>query len=245
VDGTVLPGVADTAFCSMPCCSSTDCPDGSVCYASGTPGNYCVSTQVLGIAATGASLGGATCTGNGDCRSGTCDSGGHCLDTCCTDTSCGAGAFCSLDETVPASLHQGFYCLAESPAGSPPGGMCSMPSDCSSNACLCGPDDCAVIPGTCTTECCGSTGCGTSGNSCLVNKTNGTDSIIACATSNMSGAFGSNCSQDDKCTSQVCDTSPGKCTDFCCVDQDCATFGNYVCRPRSTAPHYLICVRGS
>jgi hypothetical protein len=59
------------------------------------------------------------------------------------------------------------------------------------------------------------------------------------------GAFDAGCSQDDKCASQVCDNAAGKCTDFCCVDQDCASFGTYVCRPRVAAPHYLICVRGS
>jgi hypothetical protein len=239
-DNTVLPGLADTPFCTTACCSSNDCPAGSVCYASGTPGSYCVPAALLNIAATGTALGGATCAANGDCRSGTCDTSGTCLDTCCSDSSCQGGAFCALDETTPATIHQGFYCLAESPPGVPPDGTCFGNADCSSNACL--------QIGTCTTNCCGAGSCGAAGgNSCGTNKTSmtGNDSVNVCGTGSNGGEFGTNCGQDTACTSQVCDTSPGKCTDFCCVDTDCAGFGNYVCRPRTSAPHYLICVRAS
>jgi hypothetical protein len=102
--------------------------------------------------------------------------------------------------------------------------------------------------GTCTSNCCGAASCTASGgNACGTNMTSSQDSVNVCGTSTTGSAFGSQCTQDDKCSSQVCDTALGKCTDFCCVDQDCAGFGTgYVCRPRtSSSPAYLICVKSS
>jgi hypothetical protein len=245
-DNTVLavPSMPSLSICTQVCCTSGDCPDGSVCYASGTPGNYCVPIGLLSITSTGAALGGAECGDNGDCRSGTCDPDtGNCVDTCCSDSSCSAGTFCAIDQNTPGTLHQGFYCLAESPPGASAGSTCEEPTDCSSNACL--------MIGTCTSNCCGAASCSaTDGNVCGTNPTStpsSGDSVNVCATNPGGMPFGSPCTEDDKCTSQVCDMAQGKCTDFCCVDQDCAGFGTgYVCRPRTgSTPPFLICVKSS
>ena len=66
--------VMGMSFCTQPCCTSADCPPHTVCFATGGGGNYCVSPKWIGRSGgLGTGLGGATCTGDADCRSGLCN----------------------------------------------------------------------------------------------------------------------------------------------------------------------------
>jgi hypothetical protein len=88
--GTVAAGgVADASagVCTKACCTSTDCDKGSVCFATGAGGNYCVPGAVVGDRSTTGplnALGGTLCDAGTSCRSGLCALEGFCAETCCT-----------------------------------------------------------------------------------------------------------------------------------------------------------------
>src|SRR6185312_2894686 len=78
----IMQAAGVSGFCTRPCCVSSDCPSGTVCYASGEGGQYCVDPTWLGRAKpTSNRSGGAACTSNSDCLSGLC-AGSICADTC-------------------------------------------------------------------------------------------------------------------------------------------------------------------
>jgi hypothetical protein len=55
--------------------------------------------------------------------------------------------------------------------------------------------------------------------------------------------FGQSCTRDSECRTQLCNTSVGSCTDVCCVDGDCTSYGaGLVCRPALSG--HLVCVKG-
>jgi hypothetical protein len=246
-DSSVLPGLANNGFfCTKTCCTSSDCPSGDVCYLSGAPGNYCVGEQLLDpTGEIGTGQGGASCTMGSDCRSGNCTSS-HCVDTCCTDASCASGAFCAATTAV-VNGQTGFLCTAEDAEGDS-GDFCTDndtvddTGECNSG--VCGDDF------KCTPMCCGAASCTSSGfKSCqryeIPNGSSGNDYIDICAGASSGSAFGSACMTDSDCSSTVCDPSAKTCTDYCCVDSDCAGFGTtYVCRPAEDTPRYLICIQG-
>ncbi len=73
-----------TSICTQPCCTSADCPGGTVCFGTGGGGNYCIAPHWIGRSGEmGEGPGGTSCTGDSDCRSGLC-SMSTCADTCCS-----------------------------------------------------------------------------------------------------------------------------------------------------------------
>ena len=217
-------------FCTKPCCTSTDCGAGTVCYATSTGGSYCVlpawlqrSTQL------GAATGGATCSGNADCRSGLC-SGQACADTCCSTAQstkdCSSGTTCSFG-TFPGvpTFDQGSVAYCGQGGSGTNGASCNFPSDCESTLCY---------RGFCQNACRNTPDCGGGGYTCgwyRDSTSTATGVYAVCAsTSNGSAPQGSSCISDSDCASDFCDQASSKCTDVCFADGDCTASG-WRCRP--------------
>jgi len=194
------------SFCTQSCCSSADCDPSTVCFGTGAGGNYCVDPAWLSRSATlGILLGGAGCSGDGDCRSGLC-AAGACVDTCCStaqaSTACASGATCNLG-TFPGvgsfDTHRTGFCNASTTAcGFSPCSACRTSSDCS------------VIDQVC---------------SYAAAAVGSTDIVATCEPPAPGpGAQGAACSSGSACASGYCDTvsSPsGECSDVCFIDTDC------------------------
>ena len=148
-------GGSGTGFCAEPCCTSSDCDmnDGgvgaTVCFATGSGGNYCVPPAWLedrGVIGPSSNPGGAACAAGGTaCRSGLCVSG-ICEDTCCSNyamNECATGSVCRFGP-FPGSgfdTHEAAHCVASSgPPGNTGNMQCNMNSDCRSNLCIINPD---------------------------------------------------------------------------------------------------------
>jgi hypothetical protein len=246
---TILGSVAPSAgACTEPCCVSSDCPAGLVCYAAGTGGNYCVDPSTLsGRSATvGEGAGGAACSTNSDCRSGSCE-GQKCADSCCSNAGCSNGTICGLGSDGT------FGCMA--PAGRDSGSdNCNQDSDCQDSVCLN-----YTITGRCAVPCCGSSTCapidlGFAGSYTTIcyeldnqyesSLGNNVAPVCAYVTDNVgSGAVGASCSSNSDCRSDLCLSGEG-CSDVCCTDADCAAGGdNWKCRPTTVGSgQYLRCV---
>lgn len=222
-DGTLLtPTIVATSgpVCTKPCCRSSDCPSGLVCFAPGTGGRYCVPvTQVAGRDApsNGGAAGGATCAKNSDCRSGLCTST-KCQDTCCSTTDCSGGAQCRF---VTLSGHDTWACAATAATGNP-NDVCFGDADCKSNLCY------PTTGSRCRPPCCGQKSCtdlGFASARCSVRQA-GPDSVNLCLFSISGFAnVGDTCSADGDCKTDFCDPDTSKCADVCCTDADCAPFG--------------------
>jgi hypothetical protein len=230
---TVLNGLESDSICSQTCCKSENCPTGFVCAATGTGGRYCLDPSKIGRSAPGTSSGGATCSGNDGtgCRSGLCTDG-KCVDTCCSDTDCTNGTSCIYQQV---GGHGVFACGAPGSGHQPGNSDCSSNSRCDSDLCV----DIGTGGGTCIQPCCTSAAnaCGSVEGvnlSCIENGLSGqSDLFLSCtgATGTKNGAFGSPCTTNDDCLSNMCDTGGSKaCTDVCCTDADC---NGEVCRPDS------------
>jgi len=221
------------SFCTMPCCTSTDCPGGTVCFAAvsnSTGGNYCVDpTWLMRNDGTGSGIGGASCPiGNRDCRSGLCQSG-FCADTCCStsasSTEC-SGTECRFADFPGLAPFDKSFVAWCGPGGTKGNGAtCSQPSDCESELCV------GSFNGNCSNACRNTTDCGGQGQSCAY-VTIGTNIgvIAACAPGGGSKSEGEACSSDTECQSQFCDATSKECTDVCFGDQDCTATG-WKCRP--------------
>src|SRR6516162_4307360 len=53
VGPTLFQAAGSNQFCTQACCTSVDCPAGTVCFASGEGGQYCVDPAWLGRATPG------------------------------------------------------------------------------------------------------------------------------------------------------------------------------------------------
>jgi len=251
------------SFCTQPCCSSSDCGDGTVCLAAGsatgtsmnsTVGNYCVDPALLSRVTTlGTAIGGAACQTGRDCRSGLCGSNGFCADTCCStgqsSTEC-SGSLCRFG-TFPgaSSFDNGYTSWCGSGGSSPNGATCTRPSDCQSELCTSGGGNFS----TCNDACLNTPDCGGQGMSCTyVSVTSSgsgatTEVVAACVTGAGTKAEGSTCTSDGECESQFCDAS-GVCTDVCFTDAGCTKSG-WHCRPEQvqlpTGGSYTVLLCGS
>lgn len=246
------------SICTRPCCTSLDCRADFVCYAAGTGGNYCVpKTAAPGPAratgALGGGQGGASCNGNGDCRSGLCGPTHKCLDTCCADGQCQNGTSCGLSTDVGGAV---FQCV-DSPGSRGQNSSCSRDSDCKSGICFNYGDN--TFPERhCVSVCCGSANCGTvdlgfgavypaacydatSADAPIFQSS--TDAICLGVQSVGGTPLGGNCSQNGDCRSYRCLATAKKCTDVCCTDADCAAAGaGWSCRPTPVGnANYLRC----
>jgi len=209
--------------CTKPCCTSEDCPDSMICIGTGTGGSYCVAPNATSRPKLGTESGGSSCAAGSECRSGLC-LGGKCADTCCRSAQCAAGSKCTV---MPVDTISVFACGTAGAIADK--GSCneSEPFECSSGQC---------INGSCRPKCCGRANAMSLGfEYCKIGPyLSGTDLVNSAMGpfKTPTGEFGTTCGADDDCKSHVCDNTK-KCSDICCVDDDCPT--GYVCRPLSGA----------
>jgi hypothetical protein len=241
VDGTVLP-TATNGVCTRPCCASQDCNDGTfVCSPTGA-GSYCVKGSLVTRTpnATGKSAG-ASCSGDGECRSGKCDPVQKiCVDACCRDSDCGSNVCAAGDlDGVTA-----FVCtLIDSTLGK--SGQSCYDGIADRNF-LCESDFCQN--GTCRPHCCGVASCPSAQgyNECRYAKLSSAGDVGAvCAYPNTTppgGDAGATCGQGSDCKSAICDPVTSTCVEACCVDRDCPQ--GYLCKPLTqTSPRALACLK--
>ncbi len=217
------------SFCTQACCSSADCPPSTVCFGTGGGGSYCVSPGWIGRQTElGGGVGGATCSGDGACRSGLCVNG-TCADTCCSNSpqsvTCATGTVCRYS-TFPGKTfdtHETAWCgaaIGNSAAGAP----CAVDATCQSGKC--GLTRCEAV---CRT----STDCSGTGQQCsygLAPTTlpSNTDIVAGCMSGAGVSANGIACMANGDCQSDFCDGNR-LCTDVCATDADCK--GGLHCRP--------------
>lgn len=226
---TDLYAVLGMAVCTKPCCTSGDCPNGTVCFGTGGGGNYCVLPKWIGRnSGLGGGQGGASCSAPADCRSGVC-SMSKCADTCCSSASapqaaeCASGTVCRFAQ-FPGNgfdTHETAWC---GPAiGTTAGGMtCVVDNTCQSGKCN---------VGRCEAVCRNSTDCGT-GLACSYGLAPTTlptnkDIILGCMQAGPT-PNGSNCTSNSDCQSAFCEitstsSANGTCADACATDADCKT----------------------
>jgi hypothetical protein len=247
--GQPIVEAAGGNVCTVPCCTSRDCPNDFVCLGAGTGGNYCVSKVLVATQTLGSGGGGDTCTRDADCRSGACDTGRQrCIDTCCKHDDCANGDACT---------RRSFRSRTTFACGAPPGtredfATCTSNNDCRSGVCA------AVgVAGRCVPTCCGSDQCATVDAGfgvrtkllCAVTTTSGNDRVPTCIQQKRgsgTGGIGTPCTTGSQCASDRCYIPAGGgggCTDVCCKDSDCGGSG-WVCRPIPVGDtgFYLRCV---
>jgi hypothetical protein len=236
--GTALYAAAGSqSFCTTTCCSSGDCADGSVCFASAIGGNYCVNPVWLQRSAQlGTAVGGATCMSGRDCRSGLCSvppppapPTGTCADTCCTTsdtTQCAAGNVCRFGPFPGAvPLDRGFVAQCGHGGTGPNGSACTFAYQCASELC--------DLTYGCVNPCRSTAGCSASGESCVyINPPppNNGAIVAACYGVPGTGAQGTQCTDGTQCATQFCDPTTRQCTDVCFANSDCTKSG-WWCRP--------------
>lgn len=230
-------------ICTTPCCNSGECAPSFVCFNGGTGGGYCVPAPLAQRqpATAGGRQPGATCSANAECRSGLCTgTPRRCLDTCCTQGECAAGATCRLQEVAaPGPSHVIWVCAAaESGATKQPGDQCADSTECASDNCV------GIGTGRiCRPPCSNTASCKSvfPNGHCLYGSS-GSDFFKFCfsLTVNSRSAAGVTCNDDSTCQSDYCDGDLKKCANVCAKDTDCAA--SEACRPSAANTPYLRCV---
>jgi hypothetical protein len=236
VGSSLLAAAGGKPFCSRPCCTSADCDPGTVCFASGQGGSYCVSPAWLSRSAPGSAPGGSACSTNGQCRSGLC-SAGACADTCCSlaasSQECVNGAQCTFANFPGAGFDTHFTgrCAAPPPAtGYEVGMACQVDSDCKGGVC-------AIEPtfNACAAPCRSSAECG-NGYACLFYEESGsTDIELACLPWGVTADQGAPCTTNTDCRGDWCN-STRRCSGPCVTDADCTVPG-WHCTPQVNGPY--------
>ncbi len=241
-------------ICTIPCCTSSECPRDALCYATGAGGNYCVPQAAFKITAPlGTTLAGLACESDTDCRSGSCEpKSKRCIDACCGDQNCGAGTTCRLATSFRGKTS--FACQAGN-GTTAPNAACRTNADCGDGYCY----DYGGGYAFCVNPCCGSSACGsvffgfpyyfTQALSCTDSPVGTLGDVASVCNGQKQGTgtrrIGEDCTSDSSCASELCRTisdNVKKCTDVCCTDTDCASVG-WVCRPTSVQNSlYLRCV---
>lgn len=217
-----LSAVVGMPICTKPCCTSGDCPGGTVCFGTGGGGNYCVLPKWIGRNnGLGTGQGGASCSGPADCRSGVCNMGA-CADTCCSNSppaQCSSGTVCRFAQFPGKGFdtHEVAWC-GPAIGNIANGTICAVDNTCQSGKCNV----------RCEAVCRNSSECGT-GLACSygfaptlpTNK----DIIEGCMQVGPT-PDGSNCTSNSDCQSAFCETSStstgsGTCADACATDADC------------------------
>jgi hypothetical protein len=235
--GTGLYNAAGKSnFCSQPCCTSSDCPTDTVCFATGQGGNYCVNPTWLGRAIpAGSTAGGGACGRNADCRSGLCI-GNYCVDTCCSTpngaTECTGGESCQIGNFPGTStVDQNFsaFCNYAPGANGQDGSNCGSNGSCQSNLC-------AMFTGEASSHCrdaCRNDADCTGNDTCVYVITaqmgSPTPIVAACAPGAGNVAMGTTCDMTTNCKG-FCDPTAMKCTSPCFSDADCAGVSGWHCR---------------
>jgi hypothetical protein len=236
VGSALYKAAGKSNFCTTPCCTSKDCPPGTVCYATGQGGDYCVNPAWIGrTTPAGTTAGGGNCYRNADCRSGLC-SGNYCVDTCCSTpnggTDCAGGDACQVGSFPGAnSVDQNFaaYCAFAPSANGQDGSSCNNNSSCQSNLC-------AMFSGEVSSSCrdaCRSDGDCTGNDTCSYVITSQTSTptpiVAACAPPAGSAAMGTTCDVTTNCKG-FCDPTSMQCTAPCFSDSDCSAVSGWHCR---------------
>ncbi|HEY8087324.1 MAG TPA: hypothetical protein VIF09_05755 [Polyangiaceae bacterium] len=242
--GAALFAAAGANFCTKPCCTSGDCDPGTVCFASGQGGNYCVNPSWLSRStAQGQGLGGATCSAGSDCRSGLCTGAGICGDTCCSfpgpPAECASGTQCAFGNFPgAATLDRHFAAFCGLPGGALAyGDACSGNNQCSGGLCYESGGS-----GNCTRPCGSADECG-AGNGCQLDQ-QGSDIYAACFPAT-GGQEGANCSNDGQCLGAWCGAG-NMCTNICYSDSACTVVG-WRCLPQADSlqtGNYLVLACG-
>lgn len=221
-----------TGFCTKPCCTSTNCPSGTVCWASGEGGQYCVDPTWVGRskpAAASTLIGGSSCSTGSQCNSGLC-ANGTCADTCCSyadsatecaspDATCAFGAFPGMQGI---DSHFAPHC-APLPGNTQTGNPCSQNSDCQGGLCY---DFGGSLGSECTQPCRTSQGCVS--DSVCGWDIQGNDVYAACfPLEGQQGGYGASCGGNNDCASLVCNMST--CTAPCFADSDCNGVSGWSC----------------
>ncbi len=232
VTASLYTAAGNQNFCTKPCCTSSDCDPGSVCFATAAGGNYCVLPTWIGrTTSEGMGGGGATCSTGRDCRSGVCGPAGACADTCCSDQAggqCTAPSQCTFAAFPGTGIdtHYSANCQP-SPGNRNNGSSCNSNSSCVSQ--LCASDN-----GTfndCHGACRNSADCGSSYACSYVLPDMNGDLVAACTAQNGTTPLGQSCSTtNDTCGQGFCDPGSLKCTSICFTDADCKAAGGH-CRP--------------
>ncbi len=228
---TVGGALGHAGFCTKGCCTSADCLSGTVCYAPGEGGQYCVDPTWLGRSKPASNLrGGATCSTGSDCLSGLCV-GGACADTCCSfasssmecETSCVFGTFPGMQGV---DTHFAPHC-APLTGNTQTTFPCSQNSDCQGGLCY---DFGGAVGSECTQPCrTSSTSPECGSNSVCAWDVQGSDAYAACFPLGTLGSFGASCSNDTQCGSGVCNST--NCTGPCFADGDCTAVTGWRCAP--------------
>jgi hypothetical protein len=221
-------GMSD--FCGQTCCTSEDCPTGTVCFGTAQGGNYCVNAAWLGDRVTTRSglPGGSACMNDGQCRSGLCASPGLCADTCCSTGSsqCAAGTVCGFAQfpgpTTGFDTHYTANCIPPVAGLQQAGGqLCCADSDCKSNLCLANPSGTPI----CVDACRNSGDCG-GGSVCSYllphSSVGSSDTVAGCwPPSTGMGGPGATCTAPAQCKNGLCVGTT--CSDPCFVASDCVS----------------------
>jgi hypothetical protein len=228
--GAPLFAAAGMQFCTKPCCTSTDCDKGTVCYGSGQGGNYCVDPAWLGRSKPGSAQGGAVCSTGSDCRSGLCTAAKTCADTCCSFPGageCATGSQCAFGNfpgAVSLDTHFTGRC-------GPPGGAGAFGAPCGGNG------DCAGGlcfqqggGGNCTRPCGTADECG-GGNTCDF-QVQGRDIYFACFPTQATAPMGAACMNDGQCIGDWCG-STSQCSNVCFSDSACSAVPGWHCLPQA------------
>jgi hypothetical protein len=218
-----LYGEVNHGFCIQPCCTSTDCPGGFVCFATAAGGNYCIQPSLVGRTTPGGAIGGTTCSADSDCRSGLCAT--TCQDTCCSmfdSGECASGSACRYGAFPGRSIDTHYASHCTTPGGTAGNGsFCSNDGTCKSDFC---------DGNFCADACRNTADCG-SGNCCdyAFDSTNGV--IATCFSASGSSPLGTACTSDTTCGTAFCDPTSKQCTDVCYTDSDCSSVTGWRCRP--------------
>jgi hypothetical protein len=257
--GADLEGGA--GVCTKACCTSSDCDKGSVCFATGGGGNYCVPAATLGDRATTGPLNapaGQACDAGSSCRSGLCSSiPSFCADTCCAGPArsmansagqCLQGMACRIGTFQGAGNDMNYVprCAVPMGASGNNGSPCTSNSDCRSNLCL---NDTAQDL-TCRDPCrkpedCSGMGMFQAAQTCEYLQLSGTGAAInplvaACVPLTPSGpnlpdaaADWGPCKTSSDCARGYCGQSTAGmvCVSVCFGDGDCVSSG--MCRPQT------------
>ena len=224
--------------CVDTCCTSSDCPTGYVCFATGAGGNYCVDPTLLSRSPPGSGAGGTSCSSDSSCRSGLC-AGTVCQDTCCSTTAsgqCGAGYECRVQPfpgRASFDINVADSCMTTSGAGTGGNGASCFGgnNDCKSDLC-CGGGVCSA--NTCVDTCRNSADCG-SNHYCDYVVAGSNNVVPICQNGSGTYALGQACTSSTQCSTAICDPYSSKCTDVCYTTADCKAQSTWSCRPELVA----------
>ena len=219
-------------FCTQPCCTSSDCPAGTVCFAHGRRRQLLRAAPVGGADARGpAAARAAPAAGPGATAARGCARASHCVDTCCSNRrAASAAAAASHLLGVPghrvSTTHYTANCGTSGGSGAN-GHSCSVNGDCESQICAAIP--CSAAPTAMPPVAARPTAprAAAAGGPCAceyVLANSNADPGRRVLQLERQHHRGDSCSTtNDTCATGFCDPNSMKCTSVCFTDADCTT----------------------